>query len=156
MTLTGNRECACCRPACVAAAHHEKSALVGAFVWGLVLPDDPDLRRGLGDRLRDVTTVLLLPIFFTFAGLSTDLRLLSASVLPPLLVVLVAAVASKLVAAIPAKLYGMSWREAAVLGALMNTRGLVLLVVGLIGLGSGSPWISTCSRLALSSPCAVA
>jgi len=113
------------------------SALVGGFVWGLLMPADAGLRRRLADRLRDVAAVLLLPVFFAYAGLSTDLRLLTPSVLPVLALVLVAAVASKLLAALPARLYGMSWRETGVLGALMNTRGLVLLVVGLIGLDLG-------------------
>ena len=113
------------------------NAMVGAFAWGVVMPADIDLRRALADRLGDVATVLLLPVFFAYSGLFTDFRLLSSPVLPVLGLVLAASVASKFVAALPARAFGMSWRETGVLGALMNTRGLVLLVVGLIGLDLG-------------------
>ncbi len=110
------------------------NAMVGAFAWGVVIPADPGLRRAVADRLSDAARVLLLPVFFAYSGLFTDLRLLTPSVFPVLVGVLMVAVATKLVAALPARLYGMTWREAGALGALMNTRGLVLLVVGLIGL----------------------
>jgi K+:H+ antiporter len=110
------------------------NAMVGAFAWGVVMPADPELRVALARRLADVATVVLLPVFFVYSGLLTDLRLLSPSVIPVLGLVLVAGVVSKFVAAAPARAFGMSWRETAAVGALMNTRGLVLLVVGLIGL----------------------
>jgi Kef-type K+ transport system membrane component KefB len=111
--------------------------MVGAFVWGVVMPANRAFRLALAGRLADVARVLLLPVFFAYSGLFTDLRLLTPSVLSILAVVLVASVVSKFTAALPGRLYGMSWRETFELGALMNTRGLVLLVVGLIGLELG-------------------
>jgi Kef-type K+ transport system membrane component KefB len=110
------------------------SVLIGAFVWGLIMPANRRLRYQLTFRLSDVASVLLLPVFFAYAGLSTNLRLLTVTVLPVLALVLAVAIASKFIAALPLRLLGMSWRDAGVVGALMNTRGLVLLVVGLIGL----------------------
>jgi Kef-type K+ transport system membrane component KefB len=110
------------------------NAMVGAFAWGVVMPADPELRLALVHRLTDVATVVLLPVFFAYSGLLTDLRLLSLRVVPVLGLVLAAGLLSKFLGALPARAYGVSWRETMALGALMNTRGLVLLVVGLIGL----------------------
>jgi Kef-type K+ transport system membrane component KefB len=110
------------------------NAMVGAFVWGVVMPSATGFRLWLTERLGHVASVLLLPVFFAFAGLSADLRLITPTTLPVLALVLAAAVASKFLAALPGRFYGMGWREVGSLAALMNTRGLVLLVVGLIGL----------------------
>jgi Kef-type K+ transport system membrane component KefB len=110
------------------------NAMVGGFVWGVVMPSATSFRLWLTERLGHVASVLLLPVFFAYAGLSVDLRLITATTLPVLGLILAAAVASKFLAAVPGRLYGMDWREVGALGALMNTRGLVLLVVGLIGL----------------------
>jgi len=108
--------------------------MVGAFVWGVVMPRDLRFRTWLAERVGHVASILLLPVFFAYAGLSTDLRLITLPVLPMLGLFLAVAIATKMLAALPGRLYGMSWIEVGELGALMNTRGLVLLVVGLIGL----------------------
>jgi len=85
-------------------------------------------------KIRDITFLVFLPIFSASAGLSADLSLLTWAIVPILLIFLFGAIASKFVAAIPAHYFGISWRETAILGALFNTRGLLSLVVGLIGL----------------------
>jgi Kef-type K+ transport system membrane component KefB len=110
------------------------NAMVGGFAWGLILPADLALRQHLADKVRDVALILLLPVFFAIAGFSTDLKLLDFSMVPAILLVLVAAVAGKFLAAAPARAFSLSWREAGILGALFNTRGLLVMVVGLIGL----------------------
>jgi Kef-type K+ transport system membrane component KefB len=110
------------------------NALVGGFVWGLILPADYALRKHLADKVRDVALVLLLPVFFALAGFSTDLKLISPQTFPAVLVMLLAAIGGKFIAAVPGKIYNLSWREVGILGALFNTRGLWVLVVGLIGL----------------------
>jgi len=110
------------------------NALVGGFAWGLVLPEDPALRRAIADKVRDVAMVLFLPVFFAMAGFSTDLKLITVQTLPVVVLVLLAAIAGKFLAAMPARAFGLSWREAAMLGTLCNTRGLLVLVAGLIGL----------------------
>jgi Kef-type K+ transport system membrane component KefB len=110
------------------------NALVGGFAWGFLLPDDRALRQAVAERVRDVAMILLLPVFFAMAGFSADLKLITLEVLPATGLVLLAAIGGKFLAALPARLTGLSWRETAVLGALFNTRGLLVLVVGLIGL----------------------
>lgn len=110
------------------------NALVGGFVWGLVLPEDRNLRAALADKFRDVAMVFLLPVFFAMAGFATDLKLITADTLPAVGVMLLGAIAGKFLAAVPARIFGMSWTDVGTLGALFNTRGLLVLVVGLIGL----------------------
>lgn len=110
------------------------NALVGGFVWGLVIPEDRNLRAALASRFRDVSIVFLLPVFFAMAGFATDLRLLSGETLPAVGLMLLGAIGGKFLAAAPARAFGMSWSDVGTLGALFNTRGLLVLVVGLIGL----------------------
>jgi Kef-type K+ transport system membrane component KefB len=111
------------------------NALVGGFVWGVIMPQDQGVRHALAAKVRDVAMIFLLPIFFAFAGFSTDLKLIHASTLGPLFIVLAAAIGGKFLAAAPAKQLGdLTWQETGTLGALFNTRGLLVLVAGLIGL----------------------
>lgn len=110
------------------------SALVGGFVWGLILPASKEFRQAIAEKVRDISMILLLPIFFAIAGFSTDLKLLAPSTVPVIVLVLAAAIAGKFIAAAPARLYGLSWNDVGTLGTLFNTRGLLVLVVGLIGL----------------------
>ncbi len=110
------------------------NALVGGFVWGMILPNSPELRKAIAARVQDVAMVFLLPIFFANAGFLADLKLITLETLPITLLVLAASIAGKFLAAIPAKSFGLQWREVGFLGALFNTRGLLVLVVGLIGL----------------------
>jgi len=113
------------------------NALVGGFLFGVLLPEDRDIRRTIAAKVHDVAMVFLLPIFFAFAGFSTDLKLITARTVPVLLVVLLAAISGKFLAAAPARTFGLSWTETGVLAALFNTRGLLVLVAGLIGLQLG-------------------
>jgi len=78
--------------------------------------------------------IFFLPIFFAMAGFSTDLKLLTAETLPITALVLLAAIGGKFIAAAPAKMFGLSWNEVGILGALVNARGLLVLVAGLIGI----------------------
>ncbi|HEV2148789.1 MAG TPA: cation:proton antiporter, partial [Longimicrobiaceae bacterium] len=113
--------------------------LFGAFVAGAVMPRDEGFVRELEGKLHDLTVVLLLPVFFAFTGLRTRLELVSG---PEMwgyaALVLLVAVAGKFGgSAAAARLTGMSWREAGALGVLMNTRGLMELVILGIGLEIG-------------------
>jgi Kef-type K+ transport system membrane component KefB len=110
------------------------NALVGGFLWGLTLPRDLPVRLTVGNKVRDVGMVFLLPVFFATAGFSADLKLITAKVVPILIVFLIAAIACKFIAAIPARSFGMTWNQVGILGSLFNTRGLLVLVVGLIGI----------------------
>ncbi|WP_327320325.1 cation:proton antiporter [Streptomyces sp. NBC_01235] len=110
-------------------------AIFGAFVFGMVMPREA-LSGLLGQVAASVERVsgLFLPVFFIVTGLSVDIGALGWAGLSVLLLVVVTAVAGKFAgAAFPARLLGMSWREAGAFGALMNTRGLTEIVILEIG-----------------------
>jgi Kef-type K+ transport system membrane component KefB/nucleotide-binding universal stress UspA family protein len=112
-------------------------AMFGAFLMGLVMPKGAQFVRHLAEKLEDYTVVLLLPIFFAVTGLRTDLTLLTAQ--PQLwlyaAVVTFVACAGKIGGAmLAARFSGMGLRESSAIGILMNTRGLMELV--LINVGS--------------------
>jgi Kef-type K+ transport system membrane component KefB len=109
-------------------------ALVGGFIWGLILPADRALRQVISAKVKDLAMIFLLPVFFAMSGFSSDLKLITRGTLPATLLVLLGAIGGKFLAAIPAKVSGLSWMEVGTLGALFNTRGLLVLVAGLIGL----------------------
>jgi Kef-type K+ transport system membrane component KefB len=111
-------------------------ALFGAFFAGVVLPKSSRLARSVTQRLEAFTSILLLPLFFAFTGLRTSIGLLNSGLLWLYCgLVIAVAIASKLFGcAITARSMGVSWRDAFATGALLNTRGLVELVVLNIGL----------------------
>jgi Kef-type K+ transport system membrane component KefB len=106
-------------------------AVFGAFFVGAVLSGEPGLRPAVGRRLGDVVNGLFMPLFFTYTGLRTDVSSLGSWVLWLLCaLVTVTAVAGKLGGCgLAAWLGGFPKREAACIGALMNTRGLMALIV---------------------------
>ena len=114
-------------------------ALFGAFFAGCIMPKDERLLRDLLERIEHITGVLLLPIFFALTGMRTNIRLAStAEVWFYCGLILVVAVAGKLGGSmLSARLTGMSWREAGAIGVLMNTRGLMELIILNIGLELG-------------------
>lgn len=122
-------------------------ALFGAFLVGVVMPERNGFKEKLSARIHDVTTAIFLPLFFAFTGMRTQIGLLddAQSWLICLLVLCVAIFGKLGGAAIAARFTGYGWRTACVLGALMNTRGLMELVVLNVGydLGILSPKIFT-------------
>ena len=114
-------------------------AIFGAFLLGAVIPHDSALARDLTRKLEDVVTVLLLPAFFAFTGMRTQLGLLAGP--GQWLVcgaIVLAATAGKFGGTLAAaRLTGLGWRPAAALGVLMNTRGLMELIVLNIGYDLG-------------------
>lgn len=114
-------------------------ALFGAFVIGAVMPKDHRFVHDLTEKLEDITVVLLLPLFFAFTGLHTRIGLLNETAMWGYFgAILLAAVIGKFGGAfIAARLTALSWREASALGVLMNTRGLMELVILTIGLEYG-------------------
>lgn len=110
------------------------TVIVGGFMAGLALPRREMLFPILDHRLGELTSAVLLPIFLAVSGLATNFRLLSTAALGGLTVLLVAAIASKWIGgALLARFSGMSWAEGNVVGVLMNCRGLLVLVVALVG-----------------------
>ncbi len=121
-------------------------AVFGAFLAGIAVGGAGDLREPLRRAIEPITTTLLLPLFFAYSGLRTEVGSLSADGWLACAVVVVAAVAGKLGAvSAAARIQGTPWRESVALGALMNTRGLMELVVLNIGydLGILSPQMYT-------------
>ena len=114
-------------------------AIFGAFLFGVVIPHDSGLARILTERLEDLVVVLLLPAFFAFTGMRTRIDLVTGAPawLSCGLVILVATTGKFAGTFAAARLTGMDWRGAASLGILMNTRGLMELVVLNIGLDLG-------------------
>jgi Kef-type K+ transport system membrane component KefB len=113
--------------------------LFGAFFAGLTVPRGEALERVLRDRVEPFFVTLVLPIFFAFTGLRTSIRLVdSAELWATAALILFVAIAGKAgAAALAARLVGLSWRDAVALGILLNTRGLVELVVLNVGLDLG-------------------
>ena len=114
-------------------------ALFGAFLAGVIMPRDSELRSFLRSRLEAFSSAFLLPLFFAFTGLRTRVGLLGdwSGWLICGAIVLVA-IAGKLGAgALAARWTGMSWPDALTLGALMNTRGLMELIALNIGFDLG-------------------
>jgi Kef-type K+ transport system membrane component KefB len=106
-------------------------ALFGAFLMGVVMPEQNEFKEKLTARIQDVTTIILLPLFFAFTGLRTQIGLLddAQSWLICALVLSVAILGKLGGATIAARFTGHSWRTSWILGALMNTRGLMELIV---------------------------
>lgn len=114
-------------------------ALFGAFILGLVMPEDLSFRKIVTDKVEDVSLVLFLPLFFVSSGLQTELGLIDTPEMWLMLLVftLVAVVGKVGGTYISARACGEPVRDSLYLGAFMNTRGLMELVVLAIGYEMG-------------------
>jgi len=122
-------------------------ALFGAFIAGAMMPVGGTFRAVLRERLESISSVLLLPVFFVYTGLRTQIGLLDdlASWAICLAIILVATAGKLGGTVVAARWSGLSWRDSVALGALMNTRGLMELVALNVGydLGILTPAIFT-------------
>ncbi|PBQ33460.1 cation/H(+) antiporter [Sphingobacteriaceae bacterium] len=114
-------------------------ALFGAFMAGVIMPATTSFRNIFIEKVEDVSLVLLLPLFFVFTGLRTQIGLLNEPYLWQIcgLIILVAVTGKFVGSALAAKFVGQSWKESLMIGALMNTRGLMELIVLNIGYDLG-------------------
>lgn len=114
-------------------------ALFGAFMAGAIMPENERFRSVFIEKVEDVALVLLLPLFFVFTGLRTQIGLLNDPYLwgVTALIIIVAVIGKFVGSALAAKYVGQSWRDSLAIGALMNTRGLMELVVLNIGYDLG-------------------
>ena len=114
-------------------------ALVGAFVAGVIMPDNMKFRNIFIEKVEDVSLVVLLPLFFVVTGLNTKIGLLNTEYLWKTtgIIVLVAVGAKFISSALTARYVGQNWKDSLTLGAFMNTRGLMELIVLNIGLELG-------------------
>jgi Kef-type K+ transport system membrane component KefB len=111
-------------------------ALFGAFMMGSIMPDVSKFRMIFIEKVEDVSVILLLPLFFVFTGLKTEVGLINDPYLWKVTgaIILVAVVGKFLGSALAARFVGQNWKDSLTIGALMNTRGLMELIVLNIGL----------------------
>lgn len=122
-------------------------ALFGAFMAGTIMPDNQKFKQFLIEKVEDIALVLLLPLFFVFTGLRTQVGLLNDPYLWMICgcIILVAVTGKFAGSSLAARFVGQNWKNSLTIGALMNTRGLVELVALNIGfeLGVLTPEIFT-------------
>jgi Kef-type K+ transport system membrane component KefB len=114
-------------------------AIFGAFLLGAIIPHDSAIAREFTHKLEDIVTVLLLPAFFAITGMRTEIGLVAGweNWLACGLIILAATAGKFGGTVVAARLTGLDWRMASSLGILMNTRGLMELIVLNIGLNLG-------------------
>lgn len=110
----------------------------GAFLMGAIMPKSPEFIQSLQNKMESVTVVVLLPLFFAFSGLRTNIGMVRGNLWFYFLVVMAVAIAGKFGGSmLAARMAGIPWRDATSLGILMNTRGLMELIALNIGLDIG-------------------
>lgn len=114
-------------------------ALFGAFIAGVVMPENIKFRKIMTEKVEDVSLALFLPLFFASTGLRTEIGLIETSGQWIMcLIFILVAIAGKFGGALfSARFVGESWKDSLYIGALMNTRGLMELVVLTIGYDMG-------------------
>ena len=114
-------------------------AVFGAFLLGAVLSDQEALGKAAATKLQDIVSGFFVPVFFTYTGLQTNIGSLHSITLWLIcLMVIAAAVVGKLVGCgLAARVSGLSWKEAGIIGAMMNARGLMALVAINVGYDLG-------------------
>ena len=111
-------------------------ALFGGFMMGAIMPDIAKFRMIFIEKVEDVSVILLLPLFFVFTGLHTHVGLINDVYLWKVTgaIIAVAVIGKFLGSALAARFVGQNWHDSLTIGALMNTRGLMELIVLNIGL----------------------
>lgn len=115
------------------------AVIFGAFIMGMIMPRNAGLTEDVTNRIEDFVVIVLLPVFFAYTGLRTNIGLLDRPILWLItgVLILVAIVGKLFGAAIAARLTGFDWRASFVIGTLMNTRGLTELIVLNLALEKG-------------------
>jgi Kef-type K+ transport system membrane component KefB len=114
-------------------------AIFGSFLVGLITPHDRGFAIALTEKMEDLVAVLFLPLYFAYSGLNTNLvELNDAMSWLMVLLVLVVACAGKIIGCTAAARFAkMPWRESIAIGLLMNTKGLIEIIVLNLGLQGG-------------------
>ena len=114
------------------------NSLNGGFLFGACVPQIAGLSRAVLDRLQQFVVVFMIPVFLAVSGLQTNLRILDASLIGGIVLFVAAMVFAKWAAgAVAGRFVGLNWRDANAIGVLMNCRGLMILVVAVIGKQAG-------------------
>lgn len=113
--------------------------LFGAFMAGVIMPNKPGFKKIIIEKIEDISVIFLLPLFFVYTGLRTDIALISNwHMVSVACLIIVVAVAAKLGGGVIAsRLTGMSWKDSFLIGTLLNTRGLITLIVLNVGYEMG-------------------
>ena len=113
--------------------------LFGSFLAGVIMPKDPGFVREVLKKFESIAMVLLLPLFFAFTGLRTSIQLIHGVEMwfICLAIIIVAIIGKVSGTMFAARAAGINWREAAGIGILMNTRGLMELIILNIGFDIG-------------------
>ncbi|QQS36724.1 MAG: cation:proton antiporter [Ignavibacteriales bacterium] len=114
-------------------------ALFGAFMAGSIMPSNTNFKRLITEKIEDISLVVLLPLFFVFTGLRTQIGLLdNPHVWMLTAVLIIIAIVGKIGGSTAAgRFVGLTWKESLTLGTLLNTRGLIQLIVLNIGYDLG-------------------
>ncbi len=114
-------------------------ALFGAFMAGVIMPANPRFREIMTEKVEDVALSIFLPLFFVSTGLKTQIGLIGTKEewMICLIIIAVAVVGKVVGTAVASKVAGESWKDSWSLGALMNTRGLMELIILTIGYEMG-------------------
>ncbi|KAJ8087154.1 K(+)/H(+) antiporter [Marasmius tenuissimus] len=114
-------------------------AIFGGFLVGLIIPKENGYTISIVEKIEDLVSILLLPLYFTLSGLRTNLGLLDNGVTWGyiILICLVAFTSKFFSCALTAQAFGFNWREAGAIGSLMSCKGLVELIVLNIGFQAG-------------------
>ncbi|WUH97277.1 cation:proton antiporter [Spirillospora sp. NBC_00431] len=114
-------------------------SVFGGFVAGLAMPRDPAFREAVHARMMGVVSTLLLPVFFAFSGLNTELGgITGATMILAFVAIMVAGFCGKYFGcALAMRGLGFGWRDSYAVGGLMNARGLMILIFINIGLAQG-------------------
>lgn len=126
-------------------------SVFGGFILGLVMPRTPVFQREIKVKMYDFMIVFLLPLFFTFSGLNTDLfKVITPGILiPALVIVLFSFIGKYVTVALTMKATGYSWRDSSAIGGLINARGLMELIIANIGLSYAVIPVSTFTILVI-------
>ncbi|KAJ3238366.1 K(+)/H(+) antiporter [Chytriomyces hyalinus] len=114
-------------------------AIFGAFLCGVIMPHDHGFAHKLSSQIEDLVTVVFIPLYFASSGLATNVFLLDdGRAWGFTFLVFIVACAGKLIGCtLSARFCALNWRESLAVGILMNTKGLVEIVVLNIGLNAG-------------------
>jgi len=113
--------------------------IFGAFLVGLIIPNDTGFADGVTKRIEDLVSVIFLPIYFALSGLKTQVGLLDNARIWGLVILttFVACFGKIAGCSLAARVQGMEWRESFAIGVLMNCKGLIELIVLNIGYDAG-------------------
>jgi len=113
-------------------------AIFGGFIAGLIVPRLDRVTKELDTKISDFVNTLFVPIFFVSSGFNVDLSSFTSSynLVTVLMFIGMAFISKYFACMIYAKMIGYNWRESSAIGALMNARGLMILIFAHIGLSS--------------------